>query len=88
MKSSAGPKQLQRLVHPPPKSARQRRSSRPGLRFLRLLDSVTIARSRRHITTFYDTKEIGEFPARRKPFSFHWPLTHPHGCDRLQRHLQ
>jgi len=43
--------------------------------FFELLDSVTIARSRRHITTFYDTKEIGEFPARRKPFSFHCKLT-------------
>ena len=43
--------------------------------FFELLDSVTIARSRRHITTFYDTKEIGEFPSRRKPFSFHCKLT-------------
>ena len=44
--------------------------------FFELLDSVTIARSRRHITTFYDTKEIGEFPTRRKPLSLHSPLTH------------
>lgn len=44
--------------------------------FFDLLDSVTIARSRRHITTFYDTKEIGDFPTRRKPLSFHSPLTH------------
>jgi len=43
--------------------------------FFELLDSVTIARSRRHITTFYDIKEIGEFPTRRKPLSFHSPLT-------------
>lgn len=43
--------------------------------FFELLDSVTIARSRRHITTFYDTKEIGDFPTRRKPLSFHCPLT-------------
>jgi hypothetical protein len=43
--------------------------------FFELLDSVTIARSRRHITTFYDTKEIGEFPARRKPLSYHCKLT-------------
>ena len=43
--------------------------------FFELLDAVTIARSRRHITTFYDTKEIGEFPTRRKPFSFHCKLT-------------
>ena len=26
--------------------------------------------------TFYDTKEIGEFPTRRKPISHHSPLTH------------
>ena len=43
--------------------------------FFELLDSVTIARSRKHITTFYDTKDIGEFPDRRKPLSFHCPLT-------------
>jgi Helicase conserved C-terminal domain/SNF2-related domain len=43
--------------------------------FFELLDSVTIARSRRHITTFYDTTEIGDFPTRRKPLSFHCALT-------------
>jgi chaperonin cofactor prefoldin len=43
--------------------------------FFELLDSVTIARSRRHITTFYDIKEIGEFPTRRKPLSFRSKLT-------------
>lgn len=43
--------------------------------FFELLDSVTIARSRKHIETFYDTTEIGRFPERRKPLSFHCPLT-------------
>ncbi|BDQ66497.1 helicase-related protein [Shewanella xiamenensis] len=43
--------------------------------FFELLDSVTIARSRKHIQTFYDTKDIGQFPERRKPLSFHSPLT-------------
>ena len=43
--------------------------------FFELLDSVTIARSRKHIQTFYDTKDIGPFPERRKPLSFHSPLT-------------
>lgn len=43
--------------------------------FFELLDSVTIARSRKHIQTFYDTKDIGPFPQRRKPLSFHRPLT-------------
>ncbi|SEJ01316.1 helicase-related protein [Nitrosomonas eutropha] len=43
--------------------------------FFELLDSVTIARSRKHIQTFYDTKDIGQFPERREPLSFHCPLT-------------
>ncbi|MBF7731113.1 helicase-related protein [Pseudomonas sp. N040] len=43
--------------------------------FFELLDSVTIARSRRHIETFYNTADIGSFPERRKPLSFHCPLT-------------
>jgi len=44
--------------------------------FFELLDSVTIARSRKHIETFYDTKDIGKFPQRLKPLSFHCQLTH------------
>lgn len=36
-----------------------------------LLDNVTIARSRKHITKYYDTSEIGEFPTRRKPISYY-----------------
>ena len=43
--------------------------------FFELLDSVTIARSRKHIETFYDTADIGSFPERLKPLSFHCPLT-------------
>ncbi len=43
--------------------------------FFELLDSVTIARSRKHIQTFYDTSDIGQFPERLKPLSFHSPLT-------------
>ena len=43
--------------------------------FFELLDSVTIARSRKHIETFYDTQDIGTFPERLKPKSFHCPLT-------------
>lgn len=43
--------------------------------FFELLDSVTIARSRKHIQTFYDTKDIGPFPERLKPLSFHSALT-------------
>lgn len=44
--------------------------------FFEVLDSVTIARSRRHITNYYDTSDIGSFPERLKPISFHCPLTH------------
>lgn len=43
--------------------------------FFELLDSVTIARSRKHIETFYDTSDIGSFPTRLKPISFRSPLT-------------
>jgi len=43
--------------------------------FFDLLDSVTIARSRRHITTYYDTEEIGGFPERLKPLTFRPALT-------------
>src|SRR5690606_2990434 len=46
--------------------------------FFELLDSVTIARSRKHIQTFYDTRDIGHFPERRKPLSFRCPLTERH----------
>lgn len=43
--------------------------------FFELLDSVTIARSRKHIQTFYDTRDIGHFPERLKPLSFRCALT-------------
>jgi hypothetical protein len=33
------------------------------------LNTVTIARSRKHIKTYYDTKDIGEFPERNTPKS-------------------
>jgi ERCC4-related helicase len=43
--------------------------------FFELLDSVTIARSRKHIQAFYDTSEIGPFPTRLTPISVREPLT-------------
>lgn len=43
--------------------------------FFEVLDSVTIARSRRHIQTHYDTADIGTFPKRLQPLSFHCQLT-------------
>ena len=41
-----------------------------------LLDSVTIARSRKHIVKYYDSKDIGNFPKRLKPKSYYCNLTH------------
>jgi SNF2 family DNA or RNA helicase len=43
--------------------------------FFEILDSLTIARSRKHITTYYDTTAIGKFPMRNKPVSIQSPLT-------------
>lgn len=43
--------------------------------FFQLLDAVTIARSRSHITKYYDTKDIGEFPKRLAPISRRPKLT-------------
>ena len=43
--------------------------------FFEVLDSVTIARSRKHIQKYYDTAEIGTFPTRLKPISLRPPLT-------------
>ena len=37
--------------------------------FFKLLDAVTIARSRKHIQQYYDTTDIGTFPDRLKPIS-------------------
>ena len=43
--------------------------------FFEVLDSVTIARSRHHIQTYYNTKDIGTFPKRNKPISLYPKLT-------------
>ena len=43
--------------------------------FFELLDSVTIARSRKHIEKYYDTADIGKFPTRKKPISLRPVLT-------------
>ena len=37
--------------------------------FFEVLDSVTIARSRKHIQKYYDTADIGTFPVRLPPIS-------------------
>ena len=43
--------------------------------FFEVLDSVTIARSRKHIEQYYDTTDIGKFPERLKPISRRPKLT-------------
>ena len=43
--------------------------------FFEVLDSVTIARSRKHIQKYYDTTDIGTFPKRNKPISLRPKLT-------------
>ncbi len=43
--------------------------------FFELLDSVTIARSRKHIEKYYNTAEIGKFPERKRPISLRPQLT-------------
>ena len=35
--------------------------------FFKLLDELTIARSRKHITKFYSEADVGKFPERKKP---------------------
>ena len=48
--------------------------------FFEVLDSVTIARSRRHIEKYYDTEAIGKFPTRLKPISQRPPFTKKAGA--------
>lgn len=48
--------------------------------FFKVLDSVTIARSRKHIQRYYDTSDIGSFPERRKPISRRPHLTDIEGA--------
>lgn len=43
--------------------------------FFTMLDSVTIARSRKHIEKYYNTSEIGKFPERMKPLALRPKLT-------------
>lgn len=48
--------------------------------FFEILDSVTIARSRKHIERYYDTTDIGNFPERLKPISIRESLTNLKGA--------
>jgi hypothetical protein len=43
--------------------------------FFKLLDNITISRSRKHITKYYDMSAIGKFPSRLKPVTYRSQLT-------------
>ncbi len=47
--------------------------------FFKLLDSVTIARSRKHIEKYYDVNSIGKFPNRLKPITHHANISNLEG---------
>ncbi len=47
--------------------------------FFEILDSVTIARSRKHIEKYYNTADIGKFPERLAPISLRPCLTDLNG---------
>ena len=65
---------------PEPSRTTQALLSRLDFDFFEILDSVTIARSRRQIQTYYDTKDIGSFPKRNKPISLYPKLTDREGA--------
>ena len=45
-----------------------------GMDYIRLLDLLTIARSRKHIEKYYGTADVGRFPERLKPINFMPPV--------------
>jgi superfamily II DNA or RNA helicase len=51
--------------------------------FFNLLNTVTIARSRKHIQKYYDTKDIGDFPNRLKPLSIKTEIDQKHKFPEL-----
>lgn len=51
--------------------------------FFKLLDSVTIARSRKHIEKYYDMEKIGSFPTRLKPITHRADITELKGFIKI-----
>ena len=49
--------------------------------FFELLDCLTIARSRKHIQKYYNTKDIGKFPKRLRPISKFCEMTDLEGVS-------
>jgi len=69
-------RQAQRAFNDWTKLPKQERNAKELMKsldidFSVLLDNVTIARSRKHVTKYYDVSEIGDFPKRLKPQSFY-----------------
>lgn len=54
----------------------------PG--YFKLLDMLTIARSRKHIEKYYDTNAIGDFPERLKPITIKSNIDLSHQFPSLQ----
>ena len=52
---------------PPEERTTKELLNRLSFDFFEVLDSVTIARSRKHIEQYYDTADIGKFPTRLTP---------------------
>ena len=51
--------------------------------FFKLLDGITIARSRKHIEKYYDMTEIGKFPNRLKPITHRPDITNLEGFMKM-----
>ena len=60
---------------PEPQRTTENLLSQLDFDFFEILDSVTIARSRKHIQTYYNVADIGNFPTRNKPISLSPKLT-------------
>jgi len=63
------------IKNPPEQRTTAELLKRLDFDFFEVLDSVTIARSRKHIEKYYNMSEIGTFPARLKPISLRPHLT-------------
>ncbi|MBQ8672962.1 MAG: DEAD/DEAH box helicase family protein [Bacteroides sp.] len=61
---------------PPEERTTKHLLERLSFDFFEVLDSVTIARSRKHIEQYYDTTDIGKFPTRLAPI-----VRRPHLTD-------
>jgi len=58
--------------------------------FFKILDELTIARSRKHIQSFYSLSTIGKFPEREKPISLYPEIDLAHrfpSYDHINEHI-